>query len=232
MGMKENLSEVQERILEAARRGDRDSHGIKLIGVTKTIGIHKIVESFDLGIEEVGENKPQEILEKYDIIKQYNKKIHLIGHLQTNKIKYIWDKVDMIHSLDRLSVIEALEKKLNQENHFIQGLLQLNIAKEESKGGFYLEELDEIIDQMKAYPHVKIKGFMVMAPYTENPEEVRWVFKKAHELLLSYQEKHYDWIEFSELSMGMSNDYELAIEEGATMVRVGSAIYGEREYTI
>lgn len=232
MGMKENLSEVQYRILEAARRGDRDSHAIKLIGVTKTIGIQKIVESFELGIEEVGENKPQEILEKYDIIKQYNKKIHLIGHLQTNKIKYIWDKVDMIHSLDRLSLIEALEKKLNQENHFIQGLLQLNIAKEESKGGFYLEELDEIIDQMKAYPHVKIKGFMVMAPYSENPEEVRWVFKKAHELLLSYQEKHYDWIEFSELSMGMSNDYELAIEEGATMVRVGSAIYGEREYTI
>lgn len=230
MSIQKNIEIVREKIALAAAKSNRNLEEIKLIGVSKTVEITKIIESFQYDIEDIGENKPQEILDKYDQLKNYNKKIHFIGHLQTNKIKYIIDKVNLIHSIDRYSLIEALDKKLKIENKSMDVLIQINIAKEDTKGGFYIEELDDVIEFIRKYKNLRVKGFMVMAPYTENPEDVRWVFKEAKILLDKYKNMHYDWADFEELSMGMSNDFEIAIEEGATLIRVGSAIYGERDY--
>lgn len=230
MSIQKNIEIVREKIAKAVVKSNRNLEEVTLIGVSKTVEIPQIIESFKYNIEDIGENKPQEILDKYDQLKSYNKKIHFIGHLQTNKIKYIIDKVNLIHSIDRYSLIEALDKKLKTENKFMDVLIQINIAKEETKGGFYIEELDDVIEFIRKYQNIKVKGFMVMAPYTENPEEVRWVFKEAKILLDKYKNINCDWADFEELSMGMSNDFEIAIEEGATLIRVGSAIYGERDY--
>ncbi|HCU2997451.1 TPA: YggS family pyridoxal phosphate-dependent enzyme, partial [Clostridioides difficile] len=178
----------------------------------------------------VGENKPQELARKYDIIGD-KLNWHLIGTLQTNKVKYIIDKVCMIHSLDRIALCEEIQKRAEQINREIDCLVQVNISKEESKHGLDREEVVDFVKEVsEKYKNIKIKGLMTMAPFIEDEDEIRGVFKGLKDLSKQIKEQNIPNVGMDVLSMGMSHDYEIAIEEGATIVRVGTSIFGERNY--
>ncbi len=189
----------------------------------------RINEAIELGINNIGENRVQELIKKYDIIgNRIN--YHMIGHLQSNKVKYIIDKVCLIHSLDRLSLAKELDKRAKMNNLTINALLQVNVAEEESKYGLKMDEVIPFLEKILEYDSIKIKGLMTIAPFTENPEEVRWVFRELRKLSQKIDAKAYEGVEMNTLSMGMTNDYEIAIEEGATMIRVGTGLFGKRNY--
>jgi hypothetical protein len=184
------------------------------------------------GVTSVGENKAQELSRKFDTIGN-DLKWHLIGTLQTNKVKYIIDKVDMIHSLDRESLCEEIQRRAESINREIDCLVQVNISKEESKHGLNREDVVKFIENVsKKYKNIRIKGLMTMAPFSEDKEEVRKVFRSLKDLSCEIDKLNIDNVSMKELSMGMSNDYDIAIEEGATIVRVGTKIFGERNYNI
>lgn len=225
----ENLETVREKIAAAAQRVGRDPAEIKLVAVTKTVDVPTIEEGIKAGITAIGENRVQEIRKKYPEI-QSPVEWHLIGHLQTNKVKYIIDKVDLIHSLDRYSLAQEISKRAQQAGTTMSVLVQVNVAEEETKFGLKVEETEEFIKEVTQLEGIKILGLMTMAPYVENPEEVRFVFKKLKELSEKIGNLNLPQVEMKYLSMGMSNDYEVAIEEGANIVRVGSAIFGARNY--
>lgn len=228
--IKDNLSEIRSKIEKAAKKVNRDSEEITLLAVTKTVDVDLVNEAMNEGITSVGENKPQELARKYDIIGD-KLNWHLIGTLQTNKVKYIIDKVCMIHSLDRIALCEEIQKRAEQINREIDCLIQVNISKEESKHGL---DKDEVVDFVKEvsekYKNIKIKGLMTMAPFVEDENEIRGVFKGLKDLSTQIKELNIPNVEMDALSMGMSHDYEIAIEEGATIVRVGTSIFGERNY--
>lgn len=228
--IKDNLSEIRSKIEKAAKKVNRDSEEITLLAVTKTVDVDLVNKAMNEGITSVGENKPQELARKYDIIGD-KLNWHLIGTLQTNKVKYIIDKVCMIHSLDRIALCEEIQKRAEQINREIDCLIQVNISKEESKHGL---DKDEVIDFVKEvsekYKNIKIKGLMTMAPFVEDENEIRGVFKGLKDLSTQIKELNIPNVEMDALSMGMSHDYEIAIEEGATIVRVGTSIFGERNY--
>lgn len=228
--IKENLSSIRKNIEDAAKKANRSSEDITLLAVTKTVDVDKVKEAMDNGVTSVGENKPQELARKYEFIGD-DLKWHLIGSLQTNKVKYIIDKVDMIHSLDRKVLCDEIQKRAEKIDRVINCLVQVNISKEESKHG--LEEKD-VIDFIKYvsqnYKNIKIKGLMTMAPFTANEDEIRTVFKGLKKLSMEIDNLNIPNVDMDELSMGMSNDYKIAIEEGATIVRVGTSIFGERNY--
>lgn len=182
-----------------------------------------------LGISDIGESKVQEIQRKYEHI-DGNFNLHMIGHLQSNKVKYIIDKVALIHSLDRLSLATELNKRAEEKNIFINTLVQVNIAEEESKHGLKIDKVFDFITEVSKLKNVKIMGLMTMAPYFEDPEESRFVFRRLKELSQEIEAKEFSGVKMKYLSMGMTNDFEVAIEEGANMVRVGSGIFGERIY--
>lgn len=228
--IKENLCGIRKNMEDAAKKANRSSEEITLLAVTKTVDVDAVKEAMENGVTSVGENKPQELSRKYEVIgKDLN--WHLIGSLQTNKVKYIIDKVDMIHSLDRIALCEEIQKRAESIDRIINCLVQVNVSKEESKHG--LEEKD-VVDFVKTvsknYKNIHIKGLMTMAPFTENEEEVRNVFKGLKNLSIELDKLNIPNVEMKELSMGMSNDYKIAIEEGATIVRVGTSIFGERNY--
>lgn len=195
---------------------------VKLIAATKYVGIDEINKLENLGVMYFGENRVQAFLEKYQ---KYNGncKFHMIGTLQPNKVKYIIDKVDLIHSVDSYSLIKEIEKQANKHNLVMKVLIQVNIAKEESKHGFKVEEIEEVFDTLKNYPHIEVKGLMMMAPNIE-AEKTREYFKLTQDL---FNQLKIEYPEYSltELSMGMSNDYKIALEYGATMVRIGSSLF-------
>ena len=195
---------------------------VKLIAATKYVGIDEINKLENLGVMYFGENRVQAFLEKYQ---KYNGncKFHMIGTLQPNKVKYIIDKVDLIHSVDSYSLIKEIEKQANKHNLVMKVLIQVNIAKEESKHGFKVEEIEEVFDTLKNYPHIEVKGLMMMAPNIE-PEETREYFKLTQDLFNKLKIKYPEY-SLTELSMGMSNDYKIALEYGATMVRIGSSLF-------
>ncbi|NJJ36963.1 YggS family pyridoxal phosphate-dependent enzyme [Clostridioides difficile] len=228
--IKDNLSEIRSKIEKAAKKVNRDGEEITLLAVTKTVDVDLVNEAMNEGITSAGENKPQELARKYDIIGD-KLNWHLIGTLQTNKVKYIIDKVCMIHSLDRIALCEEIQKRAEQINREIDCLIQVNISKEESKHGL---DKDEVIDFVKEvsekYKNIKIKGLMTMAPFIEDENEIRGVFKGLKDLSTQIKELNIPNVEMDALSMGMSHDYEIAIEEGATIVRVGTSIFGERNY--
>lgn len=194
----------------------------KLIAATKYVGIEEINKLEKLGIKYFGENRVQALLEKYE---KYhgNGEFHMIGTLQPNKVKYIIDKVTLIHSVDSYSLIKEIEKQAKKNNLIMDVLIQVNIAKEESKHGFKVEEIEEVFDSLIDYPHIKPKGLMMMAPNIE-PEQTRKYFEQTKELLIKLQNKYPNY-SLTELSMGMSNDYQIALEYGATMIRIGSALF-------
>ena len=194
----------------------------KLIAVSKTKPIEKIKEIYNLGIRDFGENKVQELLQKIDKLPS-DIKWHMIGHLQTNKVKDIIDKVYLIHSVDSIKLANVIDKEAKKKNISVNILLEVNIANEESKYGFKIEEIDVTIEEINHLNNINVQGFMCVAPNTINPEENRKFFKKMYELKKLYNYKI--------LSMGMSNDYKIAVEEGSTYVRIGTKIFGERDYT-
>ncbi len=189
----------------------------------------KINEAISLGIKDIGENRVQELTKKYDIIGD-NVNYHLIGHLQSNKVKYIIDKVELIHSLDRMSLAKELDKRAKQNNLVIDTLVQVNVAEEDSKFGLKMEEVIPFIEEISKYKNIKIRGLMTIAPYAENPEDIRWVFRDLRKLSQTIQDKGYEHVNMEILSMGMTNDYIVAIEEGSNMVRIGTGLFGKRNY--
>ncbi|HOQ37999.1 MAG TPA: YggS family pyridoxal phosphate-dependent enzyme [Acetivibrio sp.] len=228
--IKRNLDSVMERIEKAAQRSGRNARDIKLIAVTKTVEPEKILKIIDEGILDLGENRVQELTKKYDIIDR-KCNWHLIGHLQTNKVKYIIDKVKLIHSVDRLELAQEINKRAQSHGITVDVLVQVNVSGEESKFGVALEEAREMVEKMSAFSNIRIRGFMTMAPFAENPESIRYVFSKLRDFSIDIRKENLDNNNMDILSMGMSNDFEVAIEEGSNMVRIGTALFGKRIYT-
>lgn len=224
-----NIDYIKSEIINSCKKVNREN-GINLIAVTKTVDIDSINEAIESGITDVGENKPQELARKYDVIGD-KVRWHQIGSLQTNKVKYIIDKVYMIHSIDRLSLCEEIQKRAEKINKTINCLIQVNISEEESKQGI---SKDEAIDFIKTisekYKNIKVKGLMTMAPYTEDESIIRDTFKGLKDLSEEISRENIENVYMDELSMGMSNDFKIAVEEGSTLVRVGTYIFGERDY--
>lgn len=229
ISIKENLEQVKARVNSTLSSKGKTIDDIVLIGVTKTLDIDKVNEAISLGITDIGENKVQEIQDKYERI-EGNPRLHMIGHLQTNKVKYIIDKVDLIHSLDRESLAAEIQKRAEQSGIVAEVLIQVNVAEEESKFGLRVEEVASFAESLPNYPNIKVKGLMTIAPYEEDPEKTRYVFRKMKELYEEVKSKNHSNFDMEYLSMGMTNDYEIALEEGANMIRVGTGIFGKRNY--
>lgn len=228
--IRENVDSINLNIKKAKENVNRSGDNVTLIAVTKTVDTDKVLEAIECGITDVGENKPQELARKYDVIGD-KVRWHLIGSLQTNKVKYIIDKVHMIHSLDRDALCEEIQKRAEKINRVIDCLVQVNISKEDSKHGLYEEDVIEFIKNIsQKYKNINIKGLMTMAPFTDDENEIRIVFKKLKNLSLNIDNLKIPNVSMDYLSMGMSNDYKIAIEEGSTIVRVGTSIFGERNY--
>lgn len=226
-----NYDAVLENIKQACKIAGRDENEITLIAVSKTKPMSDIEELIAHGVREFGENKVQELCGKYEIA-SCPVNWHLIGHLQTNKVKYIVDKVALIHSVDSVHLAKEIDREAAKKKVCVPILLQVNIANENTKFGVRAEEVYELIDGIKDLSNIKVKGLMTIAPFVENPEDNRGHFRNLYQLLLDIKSKCIDNIDMSILSMGMTNDYMVAIEEGATMVRVGTGIFGERNYSI
>ena len=227
--LKENLESVEEKIQEACKKSGRNREDVTLIAVSKTKPVETLQEAYDLGVRVFGENKVQELTEKYDSLPK-DIHWHMIGHLQRNKVKYIIDKVDLIHSVDSIRLAETIDKEAQKHDLIANILVEVNVAKEESKFGLMPEEVDGFIDEIANLQHIQVKGLMTIAPFVENPEKNRTVFADLRKLSVDIAKEKVDNVNMSILSMGMTNDFEVAIEEGATMVRIGTAIFGERNY--
>ena len=229
--IKENIKNVQSKIEQACKNAGRDLDTAHLIAVSKTKPVSMLQEAYDAGIRDFGENKVQEILEKYDKLPG-DIRWHMIGHLQRNKVKYIIDKVCLIHSVDSLRLAEEISKEAVKHNLTMPVLIELNIGEEDSKFGLSLEDCEDMIHKISSLPNIEIKGLMTVAPFVENGEENRQYFTAMKQLSVDIMRKNIDNVCMDILSMGMTGDYETAIEEGATHVRVGTGIFGERNYSI
>lgn len=225
--VKENLLIVQSRIEEACRRSGRDPKEVTLIAVSKTKPADMIIDAYESGIRDFGENKVQELCDKYELLPD-DIHWHMIGHLQRNKVKQVIDKAVLIHSVDSFRLAEQIEEEAAKKEICVNILLEVNVADEETKFGFRLEETEQAIRNISVFPHISIKGLMTIAPFVENSEQNRPVFKKLSKFYVDMQRKNIDNVNMNMLSMGMTGDYEIAIEEGATLVRVGTGIFGTR----
>lgn len=227
----ENLETVRENIRIAAEKNSRKADEVTLIAVTKTHPAQAINEAIDCGVTDIGENKVQEIMEKYDHVKK-GVRWHLIGHLQTNKVKYIIDKVYMIHSVDSIKLLDEIERQAEKHGiDFMRVLIQVNMSHEESKFGIDISELDEILAHAESLKHVKVCGLMTILSKFDNDISLRLQFRDINNKFIDISKNKYDNITMEFLSMGMSGDYITAIEEGSNMVRVGTAIFGMRDYS-
>ena len=227
--IKKQLEEVRKHIEDACRRAGRNPEEVTLIAVSKTKPVPMLMEAYDAGARDFGENKVQEILNKKPELPE-DIRWHMIGHLQRNKVKYIIDKAELIHSVDSLRLARTISEEAQKHQCTAHILLEVNVAEEESKFGMTVEEAPKLAEEIAALPNIQIEGLMTIAPFVENPEENRPVFQKLRKLSVDIREKNINNVTMAVLSMGMTNDYEVAIEEGATMVRVGTAIFGERNY--
>lgn len=230
MSIRENIAHVNELKAEAAQRSGRSGEDVLLVAVTKLHDVDEINEAIDCGITDIGENKVQEIMDKYEHVKPV--KWHLIGHLQTNKVKYIIDKVSMIHSVDSLKLAQEINKRAQQHNLTMDILIQVNSAEEESKFGITTEETGQLIhDILDTCENIRIRGLMCIAPFEENPNDVRVYFAEVKKLYDEYGKMEHPHLDFKYLSMGMSGDFPVAIEEGSNLIRVGTSIFGARDYS-
>ncbi len=229
--IKENLELVQNDIVCACQKFNRNPEGVTLIAVSKTKPIDMVMEAYQAGCREFGENKVQELVDKYE---KMPKDIHwhMIGHLQRNKVKYIVDKVALIHSVDSFKLAEEISKEAVKKNVEVSILMEVNVANEDTKYGLKAEELLECIKQVASLPAIHIKGLMTIAPYVEKAEENRQYFEHLRELAVDISNKNIDNVNMSFLSMGMTGDYIVAVEEGASLVRVGTGIFGKRQYSV
>ena len=225
----ENYNEVLKRVSDAAKRANRDPKDITLIAVSKTKPNEMILELYENNVREFGENYVQELSAKVSELPG-DISWHMIGHLQRNKVKYVVGNVTMIHSVDSIRLAKAISDEAVKKNCNVNILLEVNVALEENKFGFTVDEVENAIREISTFSNLNIKGLMTSAPYVSDPKDNRVFFKKLKELLVDINDKNIDNVDMSVLSMGMTNDFEVAIEEGATHVRVGTAIFGERNY--
>lgn len=230
MSVRDNIEKINAVKDAAAEKAGRKGSDVLLCAVTKTHPASLINEAIDAGITDIGENKVQEILEKYDDVKPV--RWHMIGHLQTNKVKYIIDKVSMIHSVDSYKLAEEIDKRAAQHGIVMDILIQVNSAMEESKFGITTEETGRLIDEiLENCHHVRIRGLMCIAPFSEDPQDATEYFRAVKEIYDRYEGVKREGLDFKYLSMGMSNDFETAIAEGSNLVRIGTAIFGARDYS-
>ncbi len=221
-----NLERVRERIFKACERSGRNLNEVKLLGATKTVPSSVIRDFYECGLRLFGENRVQEFLKKFEDLKDLDIEWHFIGQLQSNKVKYIIDKVELIHSLDRESLLEEINKRAKKLNKKQKVLIEVNIGKEGTKGGVYPEEVKPFSEKVLASENVELLGLMTIPPYSENPEDSRKYFIEMRKIKENIERDF--GIKLKELSMGMSQDFEVAIEEGATIVRIGTLLFGER----
>jgi len=225
-----NLEEIEKRISTACKKAGRDRSEVQLIAVSKTVEADVMNASIDAGVTDLGENRVQEIRRKYDDVNPAN--WHLIGHLQTNKVKYIMDKVALIHSVDSLKLAGEISKKAVANDKKMSILLQVDMADEAQKFGMATSDVKELLEAILKLPNIIVEGLMFIAPFVDNPEEVRVYFKNMKTLFNDIKENiSHEQLDMKHLSMGMTNDFEVAIEEGATLLRVGTGVYGKRDYT-
>lgn len=227
----ENLKKVEGNVEAACRKAGRSRDEVTLIAVSKTKPVEMLSTIYNQGIRDFGENKVQEMCDKMEQLPS-DIRWHMIGHLQTNKVKYIVGHTTLIHSVDSLHLAKEIEKQAEKKDVTVDILVEVNIAEEESKFGIHKEETYELVRQIAVLPHVHICGLMTIAPYVENPEDNRMYFRGIRQLSVDIAEQNIDNVDMDVLSMGMTGDYMVAIEEGATMVRVGTGIFGERNYNI
>ncbi|MBR1674767.1 MAG: YggS family pyridoxal phosphate-dependent enzyme [Eubacterium sp.] len=228
----DNYNRIRRDIDEACERVGRKPEEVLLVAVSKTKPLSDIEELAAAGVNDFGENKVQELCQKYDEVSR-PVNFHQIGHLQTNKVKQVIGKACLIHSVDSFHLAEKIEAEAAKKDITVDVLLEVNVAEEESKFGLTTDNTEKLVREIsEKLPHVKIKGLMTIAPFVADPEENRPVFRKLHQLLLDIKSKNIDNVDMDVLSMGMTNDYVVAVEEGATIVRVGTAIFGERNYQI
>ena len=227
--LKENLINVENNIMKACEKAGRNRSEVTLIAVSKTNPVEMLQEVYDEGIRYFGENKVQEMCDKMEVMpKDIN--WNMIGHLQTNKVKYIVGKTSLIHSVDSLKLAEEIQKQAIKNNVIVDILVEVNIANEETKFGISKEEAIQMVKDIAKLDHIRIKGLMTIAPFVENPEDNRLYFREIKQLSVDINNQNIDNVCMDILSMGMTGDYMVAIEEGSTMVRVGTGIFGERNY--
>ena len=225
----ENLGQVEKRIEEACKKGKRKREEVTLIADSKTKPVSMIETIYQAGVREFGENKVQELCEKYELMEK-DIHWHMIGHLQRNKVRQVIEKAYLIHSVDSLRLAQQIEQEAAKLEKTVSILVEVNVAKEASKFGIMLEETENFLKEISAFKHISVQGLMTTAPFVENPEENRIYFRKLYQLSVDMKRKNIDNINMQFLSMGMTNDFEVAIEEGANIVRIGTGIFGERNY--
>lgn len=227
--LKENLANVEKNIEQACKNAGRNRNEVTLIAVSKTKPVEMLQEIYDENIRDFGENKVQELCSKMEQLPS-DIRWHMIGHLQRNKVKYIVGKVELIHSVDTYRLAEEINIQAKKQNVIVPILVEVNIAHEESKFGISAEDAILLVEEISRLENIRIKGLMTIAPYVENPEDNRLYFRKIKQLSVDITNKNIDNVSMEILSMGMTGDYMVAIEEGATMVRIGTGIFGERNY--
>ena len=229
MSVAENIKNVRERMNAACLRAGRDPKEVTLISVSKTKPVSMLMEAYEAGERDYGENKVQEMCEKMEVMPK-DIHWHMIGHLQTNKVKYIVGKTSLIHSVDSLHLAKEIQKQAIKHDCSCDILVEVNIAGEASKFGTSRDEAISLVEEIAKLDHIHIKGLMTIAPFVDDPEDNRQYFRDIKQLSVDIAQKNIDNVSMNVLSMGMTGDYTVAIEEGATMVRVGTGIFGERDY--
>lgn len=229
--IKGNLDLVHQNMEKACRNAGRRTEDVTLIAVSKTKPVSMLMDAYEHGCREFGENKVQELVNKYETMPE-DVKWHMIGHLQRNKVKYIIDKVAVIHSVDSLKLAEEISREAVKKQVDISILIEVNVAGEDTKFGVSMAAAEQLIREIALLPGIHIKGLMTIAPYVENPEENRQYFAQLKQLSVDINHKNIDNVSMNVLSMGMTGDYMVAIEEGASYVRVGTGIFGERQYPV
>lgn len=225
----ENINQVKANIETACKKCNRNPEEVTLIAVSKTKPVSLLEEAYETGCRHFGENKVQELCDKYEVMEK-DINWHMIGHLQTNKVKYLIGKTTLIHSVDSYKLACEIEKQAAKHDCIMDILIEVNIANEESKFGLAKDDVIELVKQVALLPHIHIKGLMTVAPYVEDSEENRQYFRNIKQLSVDIDNQNIDNVDMNVLSMGMTGDYMVAIEEGATLVRVGTGIFGERNY--
>lgn len=226
----ENIDDILKKIDDTCKKTGRNSKDITVIAVSKTVDSKRAKEAVEAGVENLGENRVQELVKKYDELNDTDIKWHMIGHLQKNKVKYIIDKTVLIHSVESIELAEEINKRAIKNNLTSNVLIELNIGEEESKFGINEDNIYDFVKNMEQFENIKVLGLMTVAPFCEDPEDVRWVFKKMKNINDKISTMNLRNTEMKYLSMGMTNDYEVAIEEGSNIIRIGTAIFGARKY--
>jgi hypothetical protein len=230
LSIKDNIDDILKRVGNACKKAGRNPGDITVVAVSKTVDYQRAKEAVEAGINNLGENRVQELVKKYEDMKDTDAKWHMIGHLQKNKVKYIIDKTVLIHSIESLELAEEINKRANKNNLIADILIELNIGEEESKFGITEERVYDFINSMDKFDNIRVLGLMTVAPFCENPEDVRWVFKKMKNIYDKVSTMKLQNVQMKYLSMGMTNDFEIAIEEGSNIIRIGTAIFGARNY--